>query len=460
MMKYAEEESAIPYARRVFCNRNLRLDRIQTIGFDMDYTLAVYTEEMEHLQAEKALQRLHERYGYPAEILNIKYDPRFAVRGLVVDLPFGAVVKMDAHRYVRRAWHGTQAMEKQVRKTLYADRKITPKLSAYQMVDTLFAFPELCLYCQLIGLLFPEVPAGTADPRFEKLWHELRATMDELHRDGTLKAAILEDISRYIVKDDELRPTLEMLQGAGKRLFVLTNSEPYYTEAVMSYLLPDEGQGDWRQYFDIILASGRKPLFFAGDEPFYQVNDDLEVSDRVATTLERGQIYAGGNFTTLSMLAQLSGDEVLYVGDHLYGDILRSKRDTSWRTMMIVPEMERELEHLLAAEEPLEDLLRLEAHVLQLEIELSNAQPEAKGALQAQLGDTQRRMRALDRQIANRFNPSWGQIFRDRRELSAFGTLVQTYACVYSSRVSNLLGYSPSFYFRSPRSEMSHELVL
>jgi hypothetical protein len=35
---------------------------------------------------------------------------------------------------------------------------------------------------------------------------------------------------------------------------------------------------------------------------------------------------------------------VLYVGDHIYGDILRSKKTLGWRTMLVVPELEAELE--------------------------------------------------------------------------------------------------------------------
>src|SRR5690606_10695945 len=45
-------DERVPYNRRIFCNRNLRLDRIRFVGFDMDYTLAIYEEAMEHLQAE------------------------------------------------------------------------------------------------------------------------------------------------------------------------------------------------------------------------------------------------------------------------------------------------------------------------------------------------------------------------------------------------------------------------
>ena len=40
-----EVRTEIDVARRhrVFCNRNLRMDQVEVIGFDMDYTLALST---------------------------------------------------------------------------------------------------------------------------------------------------------------------------------------------------------------------------------------------------------------------------------------------------------------------------------------------------------------------------------------------------------------------------------
>nr|MBA2543611.1 hypothetical protein [Deltaproteobacteria bacterium] len=42
-----ESTNEIDVARknRVFCNRNLRMDSIEMIGFDMDYTLALYHQD-------------------------------------------------------------------------------------------------------------------------------------------------------------------------------------------------------------------------------------------------------------------------------------------------------------------------------------------------------------------------------------------------------------------------------
>jgi hypothetical protein len=65
----------------------------------------------------------------------------------------------------------------------------------------------------------------------------------------------------------------------------------------------------------------------------------------------------------------------------------------------------------------------------------------------------------IDHEVDRAFNPYWGAIFREGTENSRFGEQVEDYACVYTSRVSNFLAYSPLRYFRSPRDHMPHELV-
>jgi 5'-nucleotidase len=43
----------IPRTRRVFVNRNLKMAGIDWVGFDMDYTLAIYNQiEMDRLSVE------------------------------------------------------------------------------------------------------------------------------------------------------------------------------------------------------------------------------------------------------------------------------------------------------------------------------------------------------------------------------------------------------------------------
>ena len=101
-----ETTTEIDVARknRVFCNRNLRMDSIEMIGFDMDYTLALYhQDQLEQLSIELTLQQA----GRQARLSRWRsaassYDPRWAIRGLMVDRKLGNVFKMDRHA-LRRA---------------------------------------------------------------------------------------------------------------------------------------------------------------------------------------------------------------------------------------------------------------------------------------------------------------------------------------------------------------------
>lgn len=463
-MAIVTPEARVPYPLRIFCNRNLRLDRIRHIGFDMDYTLAIYEEAMEHLQAEMALDRLVSKYGYPAAFLAARYEPGFAIRGLAVDKAHGNVFKMDSHRFVGRVWHGRGALEKDARRAIYTNRKLSPADPSIVMVDTLFSLPEISLYAQLVALVDAEaaqrVPSET--PNYERLWRDLRESMDEIHRDGTLKTQILADIPRYIARDLHLAETLHRFRSAGKRLFLLTNSEPAYTNAVMHHLLHGAHQAyqSWRDYFDLVVTAARKPLFFSSEDPFFEVNADLSLQSEPATQLRRGGMFSGGNFLELSRLAGIVGDDVLYVGDHIYGDILRSKRATHWRTAMIIPEMDRELEHIQGHTAALAEMEAIERSAYQLELDRAALLRDGvrDHELNHQIKELTTRANALEDEVAHHMNPAWGQLFRDRAELSAFGAQVEDYACIYTSRVSNFRFYSPTFYFRSPRDRMAHEL--
>src|SRR5262245_17215019 len=86
-----QPSSPPPLARRVFASRDLRLDQINMIGFDMDYTLVEYKRvPMESLAHKLTLERLINKRGYP-ETIRRPYDPEFVIRGLVVDKQLGNI---------------------------------------------------------------------------------------------------------------------------------------------------------------------------------------------------------------------------------------------------------------------------------------------------------------------------------------------------------------------------------
>ena len=55
-------------------------------------------------------------------------------------------------------------------------------------------------------------------------------------------------------------------------------------------------------------------------------------------------VTRGGNISALEKRLGAGGLEVLYVGDHIYADLITSKRSNHWRTMLVISELEDEQE--------------------------------------------------------------------------------------------------------------------
>jgi len=467
-------------ARQVFVNRNLRMSTIELVGFDMDYTLAIYHQRrIEELSFELTLQKLVDSYGYPPDILRIPYSPHFAIRGLFIDKTNGNLVKMDRFGHVGRAMHGRTPLDSKEYKRLYRDERVrafSPPHSSDAWMDTLFSLPEACLFADIIEMLSVQQKQPVD---YAKLCADIREAIDSIHRDGPLKDIILKNISHYIYEDLELGPTLHKLRSGGKKLFLLTNSPHGYTQAVMSYLLDNAipEYPSWKNYFDVILTGACKPLFFSGSAPFEEVNETEpgNTPHGVASTLERGKIYQRGNLADFERMVQIRGEAVLYVGDHIYGDILKSKQASLWRTCMVVQELEDEMSYLESRAEDLWTLSKLEQLRKNLDEEISSvrtavnrldkeapasARLEARASLET-LRQRFRETNDLSRQLAldidKGFNTYWGLVFKEGSETSRFGEQVEQYACIYTSRVSNLSFYSPMQYFRSARDFMAHE---
>src|SRR5690349_9042555 len=268
-----ETSTEIDVARknRVFCNRNLRMDTIEMIGFDMDYTLALYHQDrLERLSIELTLGKLIEKHGYPEPIRELHYDPRWAIRGVMVDRQLGNVFKLDRHSYVGRCYHGFRELTHDERKALYRQEKINLSNDRFEWIDTLFGLPEVVMFATLVD--WSDRQTGTVD--YDKLFGDIRTAIDEAHRDDTLKSVIKADLPSYIVKDPLLGEALHKFRSSGKKLFLLTNSLFDYTDVVMKYLLDGERKAypSWRNYFDIVIVGGAKPAFFNELRPFVQID--------------------------------------------------------------------------------------------------------------------------------------------------------------------------------------------
>lgn len=475
-------ETRLAPEHRIYVNRNLRLGSVQAIGFDLDHTLAHYRgPAVEELAYRLARRTLVEGFGYPEALLEIPYDRTFVIRGLVIDKRRGNILKMNYHNYVARGAHGLRMLDPEERKTTYHSGRIRMGNPNYVTVDTLFHLPEVFLFMVLVDLLEKEGRRRT--PRqYEKIFTDVRFCVDAVHADGSLKAEIVGNLDKYIRKDPRLGPTLRELSRAGKKLFLLTNSEYYYTDALLQYLLANGQKGrvsDWRELFHLIVVEARKPSFFTSTEGEPVVREENAVVC---------PIFTGGCAQFLENALGLAGDQILYFGDHTYGDILRSKKSLGWRTAMVVEELREEIEVTRRLQPQLDELnhwkalrsvleadisaMEVEERKLERRMEKRNGRGEAiskirkhldslkdeESRLQQELDTVRRVTGELGDAVNESYNSRWGPLFREGQEMSHFAHQVKDFACIYMTRVSNLLYYDLNHYFRSAREMMPHEL--
>lgn len=485
-----------PPERRIFTNRDLNLDRISTVGFDMDYTLAIYRQdEIERQSLEATIDKLVRR-GYPEALREIDADPRFAIRGLTVDKRLGNVMKMDRHGYVGRAFHGRRLLGSAERKAIYRTQRLGQEKERFAPVDTLFELPEVTLFSEIVELIDsrPELWPSASPPNYPEAWQDVRECIDESHRDGSIKDLIGQDPGRFIEKDPDLGDTLHKLRSAGKKLFLLTNSFFPYTNTVLRFLLGDSSPSyaDWTAYFDWMVVGSGKPGFFGDGRPFQELDRAGAMVGAPRQEVQRGKIYQGGNQLALQASFGVHPDEVLYVGDHIYGDIVRSKKSSGWRTALVVQELHHELAVRHAREMTLQEIealyvlrARIAAQVSaqrhlgrmlgrltaaavaerggisrsEAEAKLERARAESRREverLRAYEEETRQTLERRSLEIDEAFNPYWGSSFAERHDTSQFGSQVEYYACIYTSRVTNLRFVSPSKYFISPHGWMPH----
>jgi HAD superfamily 5'-nucleotidase-like hydrolase len=472
------ETAPLPHARKVFPLRNIHFRDIKALGFDMDYTLSHYrTPEIEELAYSSSVQLLVRERGYPAWLLATHFDPAFAIRGLVLDGPRGNLLKLDSGRQVVRACHGSRPMSREKIDLAYGRRRVQSSAAGFRSIDTLFEIPECHLYAVLVDAL--------EDGRIEgrdclQLFQDVRWAIDSAHRNGHMKATILANPELYVLKDPELAPALDRWKRSGKKLFVLSNSEWSFTDGVLRFLLDgqDPARPAWIDYFDLVVVSARKPGFFQQNP----APEALPGSPKA---------YMGGNAQWMEDELQAYGEEVMYIGDHIYGDILRSKKNVSWHTMLLIPELASTLEQLEEQAGELQDFVRFETIRQKSEVQLSLLEDtlrrnqehrrvlaprlsreallaldqeaaqlkEALESSQIRLEKEKKALAQLDDRLESAFNPTWGSIFRDGYQQTRFADQIQQYACAYTGRISNLYLVDPTTALYAPVPTLPHERI-
>src|SRR5262245_46196319 len=163
-----------PPERGIFCNRTLNLRSIRAIGYDMDYTLVHY--RVAHWE-QRAYEHLRDRLaaeGWPVN--GLSFDPQRVIRGLIIDTEKGNLIKANRFGFVKKAVHGTRALDYEEQRKVYARTIIDLSEPRWSFLNTLFSLSEACMYAQLVDLLDERALPGVMG--YRDLHRHVRETMD------------------------------------------------------------------------------------------------------------------------------------------------------------------------------------------------------------------------------------------------------------------------------------------
>ncbi|RXM29373.1 Cytosolic purine 5'-nucleotidase [Acipenser ruthenus] len=475
MKKYRREAY-----HRVFVNRSLAMEKIKCFGFDMDYTLAVYkSPEYESLGFDLTVERLVS-IGYPQELLNFVYDSTFPTRP--------EIREQYSNKFIQR-----------------------DDTERFYILNTLFNLPETYLFACLVDF-FTNCPRYTScDTGFKdgdlfmsykSMFQDVRDAVDWVHYKGSLKEKTVENLEKYVVKDHKLPLLLSRMNEVAKvflatnsdykytegslkektvenlekyvvkdhklplllsrmnevaKVFLATNSDYQYTEKIMTYLFdfdhgpkPGTPHRPWQSYFDLILVDARKPMFFGEGTVLRQV-DTTTGRLKIGTytgPLQHGIVYSGD---TVCDLLGAKGKDIVYIGDHIFGDILKSKKRQGWRTFLVIPELAQELHVWTDKSSLFEELQSLDIFLAELYKHLDSSSNE-----RPDISSIQRRIKKVTHDMDMCYG-MMGSLFRSGSRQTLFANQVMRYADLYAASFINLLYYPFSYLFRAAHVLMPHE---
>lgn len=468
---------APPHERRVFCNRTLNMRSIQVVGFDMDYTLVHYDVPAWEARAYAHVQRRLLERGYP--VASLRFHPDLFARGLILDLQLGNIVKANRFGYVTKASHGTELLPHETQRSAYSQVWVDLSEPRWVFLNTLFSLSEACIYAQLVDLY--DAKALPKELGYAGIYELVRETMNAAHLEGELKAEVIANPERYVELDPELPRALLDLKQAGKRLFLATNSEWHYTQAMMRWsfdrFLPGSS---WRDLFELVIVQARKPAFFDATGVFEEVVDAAGTLHPVSGGLVAGKCYRGGHAQAVQDHFGVAGEAILYVGDHVYADVHVSSRIRRWRTALVLRELEREVaeeQSFVADQRTLQDAMHRKEALEQEQawLRLALQRHEHGEALPVEVASgiaaTHERLRALRQEsealdavitpLAKRAgelgHPIWGPLMRAGNDKSRLARQIERHADVYTSRVANFLHLTPFGYLRAARGSLPHD---
>ena len=182
------------------------------------------------------------------------------------------------------------------------------------------------------------------------MYDDVRSTLDGIHAEGTMKSLIMGDPERYVVLEPETPLALLDQKHAGKKLILITELRVglHQRDDDLRVRPVPSGRHDLaRALFDVVIVAARKPMFFGDRNRLFEVVD--EEKGLLAPSPHRltdGGVFLGGSARLVEEHFGLTGNDILYVGDHLFGDVQASKERRQWADRTDPPRDEDEIQSL------------------------------------------------------------------------------------------------------------------
>lgn len=259
LQQFQDVKERAKHVESIFANNYVDLGKIDTVGFDYDYTLVTYTDDLLELIYERALKRLVADRQYPSEMLQtgLKYDPFFSIRGLAVDKETGWITHLSYTHKVAVAWEGREKLPtSRLFEEYRVKRALTPtdRKKRLKPLNDLFSMAECCLIADVIQFFKDrDIPFS---PR--NVVNDVLKAVTDTHLSGEFHTLVANNPQKYFVPTPHLKQVLGNLKAAGKRLIFVSNSPFWYVDAGMRYIF---GSG-WRKEWDAIITSAGKPNFY------------------------------------------------------------------------------------------------------------------------------------------------------------------------------------------------------
>lgn len=337
-----------------------RLSDYDCIGFDLDHTLIQYKLDSFYPFVYKMFtQALVTEKGYDACLLEDEFEDLkdFCLRGLVLDIKKGNILKLGKDGAILRATHGTREMTKEEVKECYGGKNVWPEITLLKenpsqhstimrVFESYFDLPVAVVCARIIDM----IDRKNGKPDEYNFWPDIISMLRLIFspsafsdRNGYFFPSMVKDTAKFIKPcSKKIVEWIKTLKAGQQKIFLLTNSFIDYTNVLMNFAVGE----NWTELFDVIVCMAGKPGFFQSEEPqnkFYEIDGEKEAG--VAEELRESGIFSRGNHKDFMefLKKEIKKDKpkVLYFGDSLRSD-LPSAMYSDWHVITVLEEMESE----------------------------------------------------------------------------------------------------------------------